>query len=71
MDDYKNKVFYNKGRLVGEREAVQVQPVSWAVVVQRAQAAQQRMVQRALAIQHSLSEEKEDSNDEVGIFTEV
>ena len=56
---------------MGEPEPVQAQPVSWAVVVRRAQAAQQRMVQRALAIQHSLSEEKEDSNDEGVIFTKV
>ena len=36
----KNKVYYNKGRLVGEAEPVQTQPPSRSVVVRRARAAQ-------------------------------
>ena len=56
---------------MGEPEPVQAQPPSQAVVVQRARAAQRHMIQRAPSIQHSLSEEKEDSNDEGVIFTEI
>ena len=35
----KNKVYYNKDRLVGEAEPVQAQPPSQSVVVRRGQAA--------------------------------
>ena len=67
----KNKVYSKKGRLVGEAEPVQTQPPSQSVVVRRARAAQRRIVQRSLSIQRSLSEKKDDSNDEGVIFTEV
>ena len=35
----KNKMYYNKDRLVGEAEPVQAQPPSQSVVVRRGQAA--------------------------------